>query len=296
VVGADCVAWLIPRLVLGSILVFVGIGLAAVHVASGFHDLGNDALGYVDAGTRVREGAQLYLPAVGGDPDIVPYRYAPWFAWLWAPLSLLPRDALAISWCVAMLAASGWALWLIARMRTWTALAVVVFFGPLLLYAALAGNVQPLMVAVLMHNVERRYLGPLSIAAAASLKAFPALFAIVYLARQEWDRFALAVVASLVLAAPMLLYDLSDYTTSPGFSLTASVWAPLLYAVLAVSALIGAALMSRTRFRWLAAGAAVTLTMTRLLWYDLTFLLVGVAPLGNRHRPGSTVDRPQRAT
>jgi hypothetical protein len=146
-----------------------------------------------------------------------------------------------------------------------------------------------------MNNVERRYLGPLSIAAAASLKAFPALFAIVYLARREWDRFVLAVVASLALVAPMLFYDLSDYTISPGFSITASVWAPPLYAVLAVSALIGAALMRRTRFRWLAAGTSVTLTMTRLLWYDLTFLLAGVASLGIRHRPGSTVDHSQRA-
>jgi hypothetical protein len=286
---------ILPRLVFGSFLAFVAIGLAAVHIASGLQDLGNDGVGYFDAGTRIREGAQLYLPAVGGDPDVVPYRYSPWFAWLWVPLTTLPRGPVVALWSLAMLAATAWALWPVARERTWSAIAVVAFFGPLMVYASLAGNVQPLMIAVLMHTVERRRMGPIAIALAASLKAFPALFAVVYLGQRDWRRFGLTAALTLILVAPMLLYDLSDYTTAPGFTITAAVWAPPLYAALALGAAVVAFLTAQTRYNWISAASTVVLAMTRLLWYDLTFLLVGLVKRQGRARTGGTVDPLHRA-
>jgi hypothetical protein len=266
-------------LLIGLIVGFALISLAAVHVASGLHDFSNDFGTYFDAGTRIRQGGQLYLPPLDGDPDGLMYKYAPWFAWLWAPVSLLPRQAAALGWSALMAVASVWALVPILRRPSWAGAAVVGFFGPLLFYTSMTGNVQPLLTGLLLHTVEHRRLGPVAIALAASLKAFPALFAIVYLCRRQWGRFALAAGLTIVLTTPMLLYDLSDYVVAPGFSITPSHWAPGFYVLLAASALVAAALFASTRFRWLAAAAAVSMSMTRLLWYDLTFLLVGFAPL-----------------
>ena len=110
----------------------------------------------------------------------------------------------------------------------------------------------------------------------ASLKVVPALFALVYLARGEWWRFGASVVLTVLLVAPMLLFDLSNYVTDPAQAAMLSRW-PTIW-IAAVLAGIGATLwLARTRFAWLAAGATAALALPRFFVYDITFLLPGAA-------------------
>ena len=72
-------------------------------------DLMRDSIGYWNAGEHVRNGAQLYFDS--GDPfGPEVYLFAPWFAWLWAPVTLLPKVPVLFSWMVLMLLATYWAV------------------------------------------------------------------------------------------------------------------------------------------------------------------------------------------
>jgi hypothetical protein len=63
---------------------------------------GGDYGTYWTAAERIRDGGPL---SVGDDP-LHAYRYAPWLAWLWVPLTVLPREVVAISWNLAPVAAT----------------------------------------------------------------------------------------------------------------------------------------------------------------------------------------------
>jgi hypothetical protein len=135
------------------------------------------------------------------------------------------------------------------------------------------------MIAALVLGVERRS-GPLWIAAAASLKAFPILYVLVYVGRREWWKAAVTFVLTGVLVAPFVLYSLEHYPTSAGGAGVLITWPVVYVVVVAVSA--GVALwLGRTRYGWLAAAATVCLALPRFFLYDVTYLLVGTVPLND---------------
>jgi len=160
-----------------------------------------------------------------------------------------------------------------------------VIFAPLQLQAAVFGNVQPLLVLVLLWGVERRG-GPLWIALGASLKAAPLVLALVYAGRGEWRRAGLTVALTALLVAPAFAFDLSAYPTALGggqMSLTeVSVWLWLPVALVAMGATLA---LARTRFGWLAGSIAMIFTLPRLLDYEFNFVLVGLAELKERRVP-----------
>jgi hypothetical protein len=138
------------------------------------------------------------------------------------------------------------------------------------------GNVQPLIVAALLFGTRTR-AGPLFVAAAASLKVVPILLVLVDLRNRRWRRAAVTLGIAAVLVAPMLVHDLSGYSTAVGprqISL-AQVW-PGLWLAVAVLAAGATVWLGRTRYAWLAAGLAMVLALPRLLTYELSFLLVGL--------------------
>lgn len=218
---------------------------------------------YLPAAERLISGEQLY-PAV--DPDSADaYRYAPWFAAAMVPLLMVPEPIVRVAWATTLLAASLAVLW---RLRgSWAGYALMGLVGGYLLRSAAYGNVQPLIVLVLLLTVERRS-GPVWIGLAASLKAVPLLFVLVYLGRREWMRAAQATGLAALLAAPMLLFDLADYPLQPGPGITLLPLAPL--------AIVGTLMVARSRFRWIAAAMSVVASLPRLVVYDLSFLLVAV--------------------
>jgi hypothetical protein len=245
----------------------------------------SDAGAYWNAAIRLREGGELYPQLTSIDASEV-YRYAPWFAWLAVPWTFLPVWLAGGLWSVALLAASGAALWPLIRQRAWL---LVALFAPILVGISAVGNVQPLIVAALMLGLERR-TGPIWLALAASLKLFPVLFALVWLGRMQLGKVGVTVVLSALLWLPApLLYDLTSYPTEPGQAASLFSMLPLWFLVVGLA--IGATLaLARTRFGWLAAGTTVALALPRLFVYDVTFVMPGALAAGHaasrsRQRP-----------
>ncbi len=241
----------------------LGIALAILSIHTGL--VWTDGQVYWEAGLRVASGEPLY-PA-GVDPETA-YKYAPWFAWAWAPLTFLPEPLVAAAWTVAMVGA--WALPVVAFLRMgWAAQAVAVLAGPPLLIAALGGNVQPAVVALLWALLGRRW-GPVAIGVAASLKLFPALFAVTYLARREWGRALVSVAIGALLWLPLLAYGLDSYPSAVGGALSLWTISPVVY----LAAVAGAAVWALRRPSWRAGSVLVIIgASVRFIPYHLGYLL-----------------------
>jgi hypothetical protein len=252
------------------LVLLIGFGIAQMLLTiSNWHlsDMG----AYWEAGERLRLGEPLYPPLT--DPESsATYRYAPWFAWLWAPVTLLPRDLVAAAWSAILLAASAISLRPAIRARAWF---VLILFTPILFGISAIGNAHPLIIAGLVHGVERRS-GPVWIAAAASLKAAPILFVLTSLGRRQWGRFVATVAATVALVAPMLLYDLSNYPAGSGAA-GGLIAIPPLYVVAVALGMIVSVRLARRDTGWLASAATVVIATPRLFVYDMTYLLVGLA-------------------
>jgi hypothetical protein len=236
-------------------------------------DLDTDA--YWDAALRLRSGEPLYVAS--GDilaRDV--YRYSPWFAYAWIPLTYLPRHAVEAVWSAAMVACTVIAVIPLLARRTLASFTVAMLIGWLTLQTALFGNVQPLLIAGLVWTVDRR-AGPIWIAVAASLKFVPILYVVVYLSRGEWCRAAVTVACTVALVAPIVAFDLSGYTAVPGHTLSLYSVHPVLWVVVAVGALGVAAVLAtrRSPHAWLAASAAVILAYPQAHLSYASHLLVG---------------------
>ena len=237
-------------------------------------DFGSDVAAYWGAAERIRTGEPLYVAGVANASDL--YRYAPWFAYAWVPLTFLPRDLVTSAWVGLMLAAAIASTLPLLR-HGLAGTAGFALFAPLQVQGAIFGNVQPLLVLMLLWGVERRS-GPLWIAVAASLKAVPLLLALVYAGRGEWLRAGLALLLTLILVAPALLFDLSGYSTQPGpGNMSLISVSGFLYLAAALVAAILAFVVARSRYRWLVGALAMIAALPRMLTYEISFLLVGLA-------------------
>jgi hypothetical protein len=263
------------RLVALAVVIGWSISNVAFHVAA-WNLADMDA--YWNAALRLREGQPLY-PALADPSAADVYRYAPWFAWAWVPLTFLPKLAVGIVWSAILLAATGWALRPLMRPDL-TSLAALLLLGSFLVWAASVGNVQPLLIAALVHGLERR-TGPIWVGVVASLKAVPILYALIYVGRGEWVRAATSLVVAALLAVPFLLYDLSRYPAGSGDAPSPLIAiSPLLFGA-AVVALAGVTLWLARRGsgldRW-AASVTVLAALPRITLLDLPQLLVAVRP------------------
>lgn len=233
-------------------------------------DFAWDVDAYWNAAMRLREGQPLYVPfADVGAPEV--FRYAPWFAWLWIPLTNLPRGAVDVAWCVAMLICSCMAVWPMLRSRTEAGLAMTLLTWPMLVYVSVGGNIHAAMVAALVYGLQTRW-GPLAIAAAASLKAVPLALALVYLGRRDWVRFGVTIVLTIILVVPMLFYGIDDYTTDTGPETLLTGWTWFIGVGAACAATVA---LARTRYAWLAGSLTVAMAFPRWLVYDVSLLLAG---------------------
>lgn len=236
-----------------------------------------DINAYWLAAERIKHGQQLYLGSLNPDSYQV-FRYAPWFAWLWVPLTYLPRTLVEWGWAVVLAIASGWILVALVRLRSAAAVGLALILIPWLLSLVQVGNIQPLVVVALAFGMSRRS-GPLWVGVSAALKVVPGLFALVYVARRESRRALFAVGWTAVFAAPFLLYDLSGYQTDPGRSYSLYYYvSPLAWAVGASVAVAVALLLAwrRSRYIWVAAAIAVMLAGPRTHVTYATYLVVGL--------------------
>lgn len=191
--------------------ILIAYALAAL-IAVPTHWHFEDAGAYWNAAERLREGGPLYFSSPDlGLPEL--YRYAPWFAFVWVPLTYLPAGLVMALWGVLLVAAAVWLIWPDWRSPASVALSLLVL--PDLLRVTSTGNVQGLMLAALVLGLRSRW-GPLVIGLAASLKVFPLAFAGVYLWRREWRKLALAIGVTVLLWLPTLAFDLSLYPGRAG--------------------------------------------------------------------------------
>jgi hypothetical protein len=166
-----------------------------------FDDIG----AYLHAAARLREGLPLYASPT--DPSLV-YRYAPWFAAAWIPLTFLPRLAVEVGWAAVLLIATIAALWPFRRSVAGVCLALLL--GGLLYRTAGWANVQPLMVVALIYLLPTR-AGPWTVGVAASLKLLPILFLGIYAWRGNWRAVGIGVAVAALLWAPALFFNVFDY-------------------------------------------------------------------------------------
>lgn len=240
-----------------------------------------DINAYWLAAERIKHGEPLYLGSLNPDSYQV-FRYAPWFAWLWVPLTFLPRLLVEVGWAAVLGAASLWILVGLLRLRSAAAVGLALVLTPWLLSLVQVGNIQPLVVAALAFGMSRRS-GPVWLGMTAALKVVPGLFALVYVARRQWRRVVLAVVSSALFAAPFLLYDLSGYQTDPGRSYSLYYYvSPLAWMVAAAASGLVAVVLAwrRSPYTWVAAAVAVMLAGPRTHVTYATYLVVGL--LGGR--------------
>jgi hypothetical protein len=242
----------------------------------------SDMDAYSSAAMRLREGLPLYpVASDAGAADV--FRYAPWFAWAWVPLTYVPRAAVAFGWSALLVAATAVAIWPLVVRRTLPAIGAAALFGSILLWCAASGNVHPLLVAVLVLGVDR-HSGPVWIGIASSLKIFPLGFALVYAGRREWSRAIVAACVAALLWLPALAYGLSEYQTSfldsPNPLLLVNAVA---YGVVVVVVALATVALARTRFGWLLAAVTVVSAIPRLSLIELSYLVVG-APSRHSHR------------
>jgi hypothetical protein len=242
---------------------------------------------YWEAGERIRAGEPLYP----GDAPYRSFRYAPWFAWMWAGLSFLPYELVAVTWQAALLVAC--VLVAIPFLRAGVVgIALAGLLVPLLFAVSAGGNVQALIVLSLLYGMDRRS-GPAWIAIAASLRATPIMFALVYAARREWGRFWLTLGLTGVLVTPMLLYDpLTLVTGVAGREPGVLAFSPIAYLLVGAGSVSVAAWLAwrRSRYASLGAAAAAVLASPKMFGYDLTTFLA-VRPTVEREPPAGSADR-----
>jgi hypothetical protein len=238
-----------------------------------------DAEAYWLAAQRLREGLPLYGGPRGDETEI--YRYAPWFAYAWVPLTYLGHDAAFAVWRGILLVASLGAIWPLLRRRTVASMTLAVLFGGLLVSALPPANATPLMVGALVLGLRTR-IGPILLGLAGSLKVFPLLFVSGYLAERRWMHAAVAICLAAILWVHIFAFDVRLFAQIGGPSfyvggVSLIGVSPLLWLPVAIACLLAAVVLAvRTSpWIWLAAGAAIPLAVPRVWLPDAAYLLPG---------------------
>jgi len=165
----------------------------------------NDIHAYLGAAQRLMEGGPVYAPTAD-ESEL--YRYSPWFAVLWIPLTQLPLPVVEVAWAIVLIGAT---LMVLLKFRdTWAAVALALLLGALLYRTAGWGNVQPLIILALVYLLPTR-AGPWAVGITASLKVWPLLAVFVYAWRRQWSAVAISLGVAAVLTIPVLFTDLSAY-------------------------------------------------------------------------------------
>jgi len=245
--------------------------IGAVYLVEGITDWNLLDMGaYQAAALRIRSGEVLY----GGDVHLnSAYRYAPWFAYAWVPLTHLPDAVLRVGWSAILLVGAGLSIRPLLHASK-ASLLLLILFGPLMFGTASGGNVQPLMIGALVWGLSTRW-GWVAVGFAASLKLIPLAFCAVFIAERRWWQAVSAVALTAVLWAPVLWMRIEPVTFQTGLArmLPAPLWllVPAIGAVVALSFAAG-----RSQHTGLAAAMAAVLALPRLFVYEIAILLPAV--------------------
>jgi hypothetical protein len=253
-----------------------GLGIVWIHVMS---DPLADVRAYYDAATRLNIGLPLY-PA-GADPNVAGfYRYPPLLAMVLRPFAAaLPYPVFAFGWEALILVSFGLLLRHLGLRSPQTWLAVGLLGIPIGWALAIGQAQIPMTLLIAIGQ-------PWSIAVATNLKLFPALVALWWLGRRNYQAVGAFVVWTGLLGLVQLLLDPSStgaFLGSVGLeeigqvrNISPYAAAPLVWAVLAVAGVLAALRLARTRWGWALAVGVATLASPRLLVYMLGSLIAAV--------------------
>ena len=243
-----------------------------------------DADAYWQAALRLREGEALYLPISAYADEIDIYRYAPWFAYAWVPLTWLPQEVAYTVWRGLLLAGAVAAGVPLVRTRTAAGFVMALLMVGLLASNNQAANVTPLIVGALALALPTR-AGPVVVGLAGSLKIFPLLLVAGYVAERRWRDAAVSLGVAAVLWLHVLAFGAADYPTGWG-GVSFYRLAPVLWP--AVAALLLGSLawlvVRRSPWSWLVAGAAIPVVVPRVWIPDAAYVVPGAVMLLDRLR------------
>jgi hypothetical protein len=241
-----------------------------------------DADAYWLAAQRLRDGQQLYAGGVTDETEI--YRYAPWFAYAWIPMTYLGYDAAMLTWRGILLTATAAAVWPLVRRPTPAAITLAVLLGGTLVSNLPAANVTPLIIGLLVATLPTR-LGPVLLGTVASLKIFPILFIGGFLAERRFVAAAVSTVVMSILWLHLLIFPVAGGSArladadfyAGGVSLVGV--SPILWIGVAawVALLVLRFILERSPWAWLAVAAAIPLAVPRVWIPDGAYVLVGAA-------------------
>ncbi len=242
-----------------------------------------DAEAYWLAANRLREGIALYGGPRGDETEI--YRYAPWFAFAWVPLTYAGHDLAFALWRVILAAATVAAIWPLVRRPGPASVTLAILIGGLLVSELPAANVTPLMVGMLVAGIRSR-VGPILLGLAGSLKLFPLLLVAGFAAERRWLHAAVAIGVASMLWLNILAFDVLLYTQIGGpsfyvggvslYSVSPTIWLP---AAIGSGVLIVALIARRSPWTWLAAGAAIPVAVPRVWLPDASYVVIGLPAL-----------------
>ena len=252
-----------------------GIGVAWMHV---LNDPLADATAYYEAASRLNAGEPLYPAGMDPNGNHI-YLYPPLLAVVLRPLALLPFEAFALVWELAIIASFVALVRYLGVRRRALWIAIGILGVPIGWALTVAQAHVPFTLLLALGQ-------PWSIALAANLKLTPVLIAIWWLGRRDFESFFAFLVWMALLAGVQLIlaFDASlGYFRNIGFeevgqvrNLSPYVQSPELWiALVLVGALVTLAL-ARTRWGWAAAVTLTTLSPPRLLVYMLMGLLAAL--------------------
>ena len=273
--------------ILGLIVMFGATASVTVHP---------DADAYWLAAQRLREGAPLYGGPRGDETQI--YRYAPWFAFAWVPLTYFGKETAFLLWRLTLVVSIVVAVWPLLQRPSRASITLAVLLGGLLLSNLPAANATPLIVAMLVAGF-RTNVGPVLLGLAGSLKLFPLVLVAGYLAERRWLAAAVSIGVASMLWLNILAFDVLVYTQIGGpsfyvggvslFGVSPLIW-------VAVSGAIGLIVVRlvvvRSPWAWLAVSASIPAAVPRVWLPDVAYILVGAAETlrGVKRDPAQTVE------
>lgn len=258
----------------GALGTFLGLAWLAANVQS---ELLIDVRAYYDAGARLNAGEPLYAQTVSTNESAF-YRYPPLLAIAFRPLALLPFPIAAAMWEVVVIAAAvGFVVMVRPDLKGWSFMGVLAL--PII-WSVVIGQAQVPVTFLLAVG------SPWALALATNLKVLPALAAIWWIGRRDWNALGRFVAWSAGLAVLQLVLEPAGSLAFPSVFNLGTVgevrnWSPYaispaLWAALLVIGTIAAWRLAPTRWGWAAAVALSVLATPRLLLYQLMTLLAAL--------------------
>jgi Glycosyltransferase family 87 len=249
----------------------IGLYIFVLHATT---DPAADVHAYYEAGARLNAGEQLYEQAASVTGSHY-YFYPPLLAVAFRPLALLSFEVAATIWMAVVVASLVGSVWLAGVRNRWTWYVLGWLAAPIA-WSLVIGQAHIIVMYLLTLGT------PFGLALAGQLKVFPALAAIYWLGRRDWQMLGRFVAWGLGLTALSFVLEPSGtiaFLSFPNLELIGEVTnlspyaiSPALWAVTVAALAIAALLLARTRFGWFLALLLSVLAAPRLHLYQFSSL------------------------